>query len=563
MQSQDVRITNLETNPGILPLKLGQARIQTSLHDFVHYYDLKPIAQEIETISLQYDSITKALNSCYPYFSNLQNFDISLQYQLKSAKRKLDTIYPIHRTKRGLINGLGSIIKAISGNLDQEDAERYNRAIDSLQNNQENIVQDLNSHISITRDLIENFNSTVSLLSHNQDEITEEINKVSSDLKKFQIDFNHYLRARNVLDQLNLALQTTLQLLTDIENSITFAKIGILHNSIISFENLYSIVNIMSKHHPPEQLLYVQKEELIKYYKVITVDAYYSEHRIVFILHFPLIHPETFTHYHLYSIPTKNLTTIIPPSPFLTMNAELYQYDSTRCMQLETMYLCRNTLIIQDKETKDCIFEILQLNNKAANCHHTRITMTTPLIEQLTEAHYIAIFPNQTKVLTKCTSTEIQTLQGVYLLQLPRGCQFETLNFAYLNTKPEIQEQPLTLPKIETATIQDPEEYHLNIDKIPLDGLQKIHQDQKKLLPLSITRDRESSTHFWTTPLFIIGTLLIIFAIYKCRKGSTQEKKTSTDQHEEKKTSTDRREVFCRPHKTSSKEGGVMDATIP
>lgn len=553
VRPQDIRITNLETNPGILPLKLGQARIRTSLHDFVHYYDLKPLSQEIETISQQYDSITKTINNRHPYFPNLQNFDLSLKYQLKSAKRKLDTIYPTHRTKRGLINGLGSIIKAISGNLDQEDAERYNKAIENLQNNQENIIQNLNAHISITRDLIENFNTTVSLLSHNQNEISEEINRVSSELSKFKFDFNHYLRARNILDQLNLALQTTLQLLTDIENSITFAKIGILHNSIISFENLNSIVDTMLNHHSPEQLLYTHKEELIKYYKVITVDAYYSDHKIVFILHFPLLHPEIFTHYHLYSIPTKNLTTIIPPSPYLTMSAELYQYDSTPCMHLETMYLCQNTLIIQDNDRKDCIFQILQLNNKEANCHHTKITMTTPLVEQLTEAHYVTIFPNQTKVLTKCTSTEIQTLQGVYLFQLPRGCKFETLNFVYLNTKTEIQEQPLTLPKIKTAIIQDPEEYHLNIDKIPLDGLQKIQQDHKNLLPLSITKIGESSTHFWTTPIFIIVTLFVIIIIYKCRRGLKQRRKTSPDQPE----------VFFRPHKTSSKEGGVIDVNTP
>ena len=60
------------------------------------------------------------------------------------------------RIKRGLINGLGSIIKSISGNLDQNDAEKYDNLIDQLKNNQK-ILQNQNEQIiknekQLTRD---------------------------------------------------------------------------------------------------------------------------------------------------------------------------------------------------------------------------------------------------------------------------------------------------------------------------------------------------------------------------------------------------------------------------
>ena len=54
------------------------------------------------------------------------------------------------RTKRGLINGLGSIFKSISGNLDYADGERYDKLIQELQNNQINLVNNIknqNTHL--------------------------------------------------------------------------------------------------------------------------------------------------------------------------------------------------------------------------------------------------------------------------------------------------------------------------------------------------------------------------------------------------------------------------------
>ncbi|KAG5873625.1 hypothetical protein JTB14_003055 [Gonioctena quinquepunctata] len=135
---QEIKILDLKVNPGILPLKLGPAKIQTSTHDFIHYHNLTPIAQEIDAIQNQYEAVAIAKNNglSRPYWTNLQNFIQGLQYQLEAVHQKFQSIYPLHRRKRALINALGSIVKAISGNLDQDDAEKYDSAIFTLQRNQ-------------------------------------------------------------------------------------------------------------------------------------------------------------------------------------------------------------------------------------------------------------------------------------------------------------------------------------------------------------------------------------------------------------------------------------------
>lgn len=56
-------------------------------------------------------------------------------YLLNVSSNKLNTLSSVHslpRQKGGLFNPLGSIVKAITGNLDQEDAERYDAATSKL-----------------------------------------------------------------------------------------------------------------------------------------------------------------------------------------------------------------------------------------------------------------------------------------------------------------------------------------------------------------------------------------------------------------------------------------------
>lgn len=88
--------------------------------------------------------------------------------------------------------------------------------------------------------------------------------------------FNRYLVVKNVLDQIHLTLQTIWQLLTDLENTMTFSKMNIVHTSILKPKELQSIVKIMKQHYFENQLLYVNDSEIRHYYDVITLDAYYS-----------------------------------------------------------------------------------------------------------------------------------------------------------------------------------------------------------------------------------------------------------------------------------------------
>ncbi|KAJ8983435.1 hypothetical protein NQ317_013197 [Molorchus minor] len=543
-QVQKVEITNLNKNPGILPFKLGNARVKVATHTFLHYYDLIPISNQISILNQQYDDVTKAIEKglSSPYFYALQNFNRGILFQLESVKNKFNSVYPFYddkRVKRGLINGLGSIIKSISGNLDQEDAERYNKAIEHLQNKQQQIISQVNTQISLTTEILDNYNKTITLVLHNQDVIVDGIEKIKKDFNKFIFNFSHYMQTRDVLDQLSSSLSMLLHLLTNIENAISFSKLGSLHHSILKTNEMESIIEKLLKFHSNNQIIFSDRNSLYKYYDVVQVKAFYSNKRLIFALEFPLVHPDQFSHYHLYSIPTVNSTTIIPENTYLTMSSDSYQYQSTPCSNMGPVYYCEDNRLIDGIRKNDCIFSMLQLHNDNISCQQTPVSLSSHFVEE--------------KIQTKCGMTDFTTLHGNYLIILPPGCEFRTLQYIYSNEKEIMESQPLLLPEVKLSTTQlNTTNIKLNIKDVPLDQLHKIQQKQQLMKPINPNSFLDGPS-VWSLPLYVIILLFAIivigYKIWKYKKSSYEKKeeKTPASKSMEK---TDVKVLFI-PDKTS------------
>lgn len=72
------------------------------------------------------------------------------------------------RQKRGLINALGSVIKVITGNLDQQDPQNYDKAIATLTHNQKELKTLNNQQITLLKESINKFKNITQSLSQNQ-----------------------------------------------------------------------------------------------------------------------------------------------------------------------------------------------------------------------------------------------------------------------------------------------------------------------------------------------------------------------------------------------------------
>lgn len=504
----------MNQNPGLLPYKIGSAKVKSKSHTFIHYLDLQPIHEEIYTLKTEYQNITDSTKN-HP-FSELGNFDRALKYKLLSVEQKFNSINPTSRVKRGLIDGLGSIIKTISGNLDANDGAHYDQAISDLENTQKTIVQKLNREISLTTAVIENFNKTVTLIQTNQKSISSGLNKIRSKLNKLIFDLDDYLESKDILDQISVLLDVISQLLSDIENALTFARLGTAHSSILKIDELESMLKIASMHYSSDQLVLPNTQNNVhRYYDLLKIEAYFSGSKIVFLVHFPIAYRNAFSYYHLYSIPNKNSTTIVPPDTYLIMNENFYQYASMPCIDLQSIYYCPEDNILDNTKKNDCIVDLLQLSPAIGKCIQTPVQVRSNIVQQIDESHYIVVFPNPSKIQTNCVRTDFTTLDGNYLIQLPFGCEFKTNDDVFTNRKDVINGQPMLLPKIKVSQSQ----YATGVPPIEIQDVQldKVHKLQKEQRSIGfiIPTHSHTSIGYWTSPIYIVLILVGLCYFYK------------------------------------------------
>lgn len=119
-----MEIQNLSDNMGILPMKLGTARTIKAYNNLIHVVRLDAYETNINKIA---NSLT-----AFDKIGDLKDSLTILNVKVTELKAKLQTLMPRLRNKRGLVNGLGSVIKSITGNMDADDAIHLNKEIEQL-----------------------------------------------------------------------------------------------------------------------------------------------------------------------------------------------------------------------------------------------------------------------------------------------------------------------------------------------------------------------------------------------------------------------------------------------
>lgn len=102
-----------------MPFTIRQTKIRQFYRTFTH--DFK---EELDIITGQYEYLGELIKTDLnaSFFAELQNYEEVLKLQLNQARNKVNNILPSKRTKRRLLNGLGNVIKSITGNVDAADA---------------------------------------------------------------------------------------------------------------------------------------------------------------------------------------------------------------------------------------------------------------------------------------------------------------------------------------------------------------------------------------------------------------------------------------------------------
>ncbi|XP_074031912.1 uncharacterized protein [Leptinotarsa decemlineata] len=364
---------------------------------------------------------------------------ISDSLQVKFRDIFTDTEKFEKRTKRGLINGAGTFWKAITGNLDASDGEYFTDCINKISQDEHQIENLLKNQISVTTSVIKNFNSTIQKLQVDEETFNQDIKEIEKSLMEISDDMAFYEAQIKTLEICESLMESYLFLETfigDIINSITFARLKIIHGSIITSRDLlYSLQEISQTLNKNNLPLYVSIGNIPQYLDLIELQAYQTDNKVVFVLNIPLVEPETYTLFHLYPIPILDARTglhhiLLTFQKFIARDDDSMLYTSFQnldnCKVIKTdLKICAEVLPYPIDSNAICEAQLLkQTLQLPENCKSTVIYAKDYNVQVISQNLWLISISDHLPVTINCIGREVITkiIETNTLLKLQPEC---------------------------------------------------------------------------------------------------------------------------------------------
>lgn len=505
-------IQNITYGPGILPIHLGTARLQKTHHTLVHYFDLTTIYTAIENIDQHYRFLLNSSQVVKKYhLSEFENYIKLVQHTYHLIQDKLFNIYPHNstiRAKRGLIDGLGSAIKFITGNMDANDASRINKIIKHLENNQNQLQQQILNQYSVNDNIIKQFNFTARNIQYNENLLKNKIIKLNEDINKSNAEIE-ILRGKDIFNQLFLTYHTILNLLTEIENSLTFCAIGTMHPSIIKAIDYFKELEKLLPFYKDQLPLPVSMENIIKYQSLTKVHCQQNKKRIHYFLTIPIEFNTPFDLYYIESLPTlieDEYFTIIPNSKYLLKRENIVRPLSDICT-MSGIYHCPSNLVVNVNTS--CVLNILR-DNSPTNCLYTKIQVQQDHIEPIPYINqYLGWFNSNSTLELECPNDkQVLKPHGIFILKT-NGCKIVFNKEELPPLEPSVSVPLLIdfkMPQLKTNIQQS------NMSILLKDlSMGKLHH--YPISPIQVEQFSVYKPSVWTLILYVIIILAIVIVI--------------------------------------------------
>lgn len=518
-QNTDIQIHPVENL--LLPIDLGHAKIIYTKHTFLHFLDIKNIVEQVEQLIINFNKFKNTITYDHnitnhiAYHSLAQNNLVRTEILTQLVQKKLENLHPHIRSKRGLINGLGKVNKWLFGNLDSDDEERYNKAINTLQKNQKNLIEETNQQVSLYKKLINHYNQSITTLSKNQENFANTLGKIQISIQNKITDLNTFISFQGSISQINLECQNLINILDNLENAISFSKLNTLHNSIISSTDIIEMLKHLSNIYKENQI--PNFKNILTYYQFLGTQVTFTNNKLIFAIHIPILKIDTYEFLRLNPI-IQNSKMFIPNYPFLARKNKQAQFEKSQCPVLEEIYYCQQNFATQD----ECTLQLLD-GNTPTNCHLLDVNIQETITQQLTRDEILIIPATTEKIYSECVSNQYLKITKPTLFKIPQSCQIRIKEETYVN-KEQIQEgKPWILPKFNVEETKYPADFKKsNITKINFENLFEINKIAKSLKPIKEEEDTLYNQPLTTSILMTICIFIIIYLLWNHRSKLTQ-----------------------------------------
>lgn len=320
------------------------------------------------------------------------------------------------------MNGLGGVIKFLTGNLDAADGERFDHFIQNIKDKEQDLRFQLQNQYSLTNSIMNSFNKTLQDIQFNNVQLKNKIIEISQNVSALQKEIN----IRDILLHLQTLYDILLNIFTNIENSILFCKQETLHPSIVTLNTLFKEISRISPFYK-NRIPISQHSSLIDLEKTISVNCKINNREIVYFISLPITDGSEYDLIELYPIPFKSkdkYLSIIPSVNHAIINKEskIVKFLNKGCMR-GTMTICEQEYINNQKF--DCELSIIR-KQPPTNCSYVNLQISKGFVEQIPHTPYIiAILPQEDKItISSSQGSETHSLQGIYALSSEKTISF-------------------------------------------------------------------------------------------------------------------------------------------
>jgi Gypsy protein/Baculovirus F protein len=482
------------------------------------------------------------------YKDNLNNIKINIEklkdhkklgITLKTIRTKfimlensLNLIYPQFRSKRGLLNILGSGIKFITGNMDNDDAIEINNKIDEITLNNKQLIQSQNDQTQINQEMINRFKNITIHINDQQKSIENYLINIQNQINSKIGDGIHDFQYLQYIYQINFDMDILRNHLDDIYECIQMAKLNIISKNILSPNELNFIKDKLNNQK-------IQIDTLEQIYEHLQLQAFYNQTNLIFVIKIPKLKSDIFTEYLLEPIPTINDKTLDVPYDNILKNTKQAYFEKQKCYSVNHVKFCDSKGLINITNDK-CYMNII--NEKDGTCNFNKNNKDT-IIKQLSNNHIILKNGKNISIKSNCNLN--RNITGTILIKI-NNCPIEINGINYFSYTPTFKEEFYILP-ISKLNVKENSKFE---QKLNLESLNDFNiKNKKKIEELHLNNKIHDSAQYFL--IIILISIIIIIIVLKFRNKKTI------------KIKKDEPKVYFNSSESRLNEGGVIVSTSP
>jgi Baculovirus F protein len=342
------------------------------------------------------------------------------------------------RNRRAIIDGIGKLSKWLFGTLDSDDEKYYYNYLETLNKNTQELKNNAIKQQSLLREITTKYHENFEILSDNQNLLKTQITNLKTNFKQV-VHSEQALSLSVTIDNLIIQLNIIRDLINNIETAVSFAKLNILHISIIEPNVLENIISNLRETYSNDQI--PSLKNVMNYYHLFSTQTIVKDNLIIFKIHIPIL-SKSYKLFQMYPVPIQN-KTIFPQQPFLLFNQEDYWTTDEECPEIENYFYCQTTNL---HKGQPCLLKIIQAGIN--DCSSTAIHISESYVTQINSHQILAIPVEPITAQTSCKANGIYHISKPSIISL-ENCEVTINNKVFRPENSLHDDLVFDLPKLE------------------------------------------------------------------------------------------------------------------